>query len=85
MAASAPPKLRPDTVTVLPVPMFLSAKAPAAEALFRVTVSPPTTPTRAALSVSSVAVVVPSYVLFAEVIPLTVSSLAVTVPVLTAV
>ena len=37
MAASAPLRVRPDTVTVLPVPTFLSAKAPVALPVLGVT------------------------------------------------
>ena len=64
----------PETVTILPVPALASAKAPAAEATLRVTLSLPTTPTKAALPVLRVAVVLPSYTLLLAVIPLTVNA-----------
>ena len=58
MLALKPLMLSPAIVTVLPVPTLLSLKVPVAPAVFKVTVSPLTTPTRAALVVFSVAVVV---------------------------
>ena len=60
MPASAPLRLRADTLTTLPVPTFLSAKAPVALAAFRETLSPLTTPESVALAVLSVALVVAS-------------------------
>ena len=61
-----------STVTVLVIPTAAVANAPAALPVLRVTVSPLTTPTSAALAVFNVAVVFPSYGLFAAVMPLTV-------------
>src|SRR5258706_5641553 len=63
-------------VTVLALPVFLLANVPVALALFRMTVSPLTTPTNAAPPVLSVTVVVPSYVLLLAVMADTVSALA---------
>ena len=71
--------VRPDTVTVLLVPTFLSAKAPVALPVLSVTVSPLTTPESAALAVFRVAAVFPSYCLLLAVIPVTVRAFAFTV------
>ena len=57
MPASAPPIVNPATVTVLAVPTAAVAKVPVALPVPSVTVSPETTPTRAALPVLNVAVV----------------------------
>ncbi len=69
--------VKPDTVTVLAVPTFLSAKTPVAPAVLSVTVSPDSTPTRAAPATFNVAVVVRSYTLLLAVTPVTVSAFAV--------
>ncbi len=53
-------RVRPATVTVFPVPTFLSEKVPVAPVATRVMVSPETTPTGAALAVFRVAFVVAS-------------------------
>src|SRR5207248_6810501 len=68
-----------DTVTVLPVPTFLSANAPVALPVLTVTVSPLTTPESAALVVFRVAVVFPSYCLLLAVLPVTVRAFGFTV------
>ena len=57
MDAVAPLTVRPDTCTDLPVPTFLSPNAPAADPVFRVTVSPFCTPESDADPVLRVAVV----------------------------
>ncbi len=60
MPESVPAIASPLTVTVLPVPTFLSANAAATPARFSVTTSPETMPFSAALPVFRVAVAVPS-------------------------
>ena len=64
---------------VFVLPIALSAKTPAAEAVDKVTASAPMTPDRAAVPVMSwdVAAVVPSYTLLFAVMPVTESALAV--------
>jgi len=75
LAASAPPMVNPEMVTVLPVPMLLSEKTPVAEAVFNVTVSPETTPKRAAPAVFIMVAVEPSYSLLFAMTLLTVKAL----------
>ncbi len=58
--ASAPLRVSPAIATILPGPTFLFTKLPVAPVVTRVTTSGPTTPTRTALPVFIVAVVVPS-------------------------
>ena len=72
MLTPTPVIVRPDIVTVLPVPTLLLSKVPTAEPVFSVTESPPTTPTRAAEPVLRIAAVVPSYTLLSAVMPDTV-------------
>ena len=69
--------MRPETVTVIPVPTDEVANAPTAEAVLRVTESPRTTPVRVAPLVFKATDVVPSYGLLAAVIPETVKFFAV--------
>ena len=57
--------------------MLLSEKTPVAETVFNVTVSPETTPKRAAPAVFIMAAVEPSYTLLAAVRPITVKALGV--------
>jgi hypothetical protein len=64
-------------VTAIPVPTDEVAKVPIAPAVFKVAASPAMTPTRTALPVFNVAVVLPSYVLLFAVIPVTVRDLEV--------
>ena len=63
----------PVTVTVMPLPTFLSAKVPEAPERETDTRSPATTPDTLAPEVLSVAVVVASYTLLLAVNPVTVS------------
>ena len=72
-----PASVRALTVTVLPVPTLAWANAPVAPVLTSVTVSPESTPTRAALPVLRVAVVVPLYTMLDAVTPVTVIGKAV--------
>ena len=59
-AALAPVIVRPEIVTALPLPTFLSPNVPVAPAVLSVTASPDTTPTSDAPPVLSVAAAVPS-------------------------
>ena len=69
MPASVPVSVPPDTVTILPVPTFLSAKLP--ESPVRLTPSPLNTPPR--VPPEMVAAVVLSYTLFCAAKPVAVS------------
>ena len=79
MPTSAPEMVKPDKVTVLPVPAVLLEKTPEAPLVLMLefTVSPVTTPDNAAVPVLKVAVVAPSYTLLLAVTPLMVSVAAV--------
>ena len=72
MEDEEPEIVSPDTWTAIPDPTELVANVPTAEAVFKVTVSPATTPTSVAPPTFKVAVVVASYVLLFAVMPVTV-------------
>ena len=71
MEAEAPAKVRPVTVTGLPVPVFLSAKKPTAPFVTSVTMSLVFTPLRMAFERLRTALVSPSYSLFSATTPST--------------
>ena len=77
--------VRPEILTVIPVPTCSWANVPAAEVLLRVNSSPDTLFTSAADVVLIVAVVSESYVLLSAVMPDTVRGLAVILAVVEAV
>ncbi len=73
--------MKPAVATCFETPVFLLAKWPEAPVDTRVTLSVPKIPERAALTVLSIASVVPSYTLLAAVTPVTVRAAGVMVPV----
>ncbi len=66
--------VNPAVLTVLPVPTFLSEKDPVALPEFKITLSVPITPERAADPVFRVAIILPLYILLFAVTPVTVNT-----------